>query len=174
MRRGASLRARARGLAAQAPDEGRDRAAAGRRSAAIVLESMQSRHEEETVQKTRAGADDQAGDRHAGRGLPGILPPVDPSRAAGGRAAHRRGLRTATQGHRPRTQTAVRAALRNAGSGRPGRIPTRRDEDPGKPPSRAHPRPGLPSHQGTHRQVLPPTGIPTRCTSTRSGTWNGS
>ena len=96
MRRGASLRARARGLAAQAPDEGRDRAAAGRRSATIVLESMQSRHEEETVQKTRAGADDQAGDRHAGRGLPGILPPVDPSRAAGGRAAHRRGLRTAT------------------------------------------------------------------------------
>lgn len=59
MRRGTSLRARARGLAAQACDEGRDRAAAGRGSAAIVLESMQSRHEEETVQKTRAGADDQ-------------------------------------------------------------------------------------------------------------------
>lgn len=96
VRRGASLRARAHGLAAQARDEGRDREAAGRRSAAIVLESMQSRPKEETVQKTRAGADDQAGDRHAGRGLPGILPPVDPSRAAGGRAAHRRGLRTAT------------------------------------------------------------------------------
>lgn len=154
MRRGAPLRARARGLAAQAPDEGRDRAAAGRRSAAIVLESMQSRHEEETVQKTRAGADDQAGDRHAGRGLPGILPPVDPSRAAGGRAAHRRGLRTATQGHRPRPQTAVRAAFRDARSGRSGRIPARRDEDPGKPPSRTHPRTGLPSHQGTYRQVL--------------------
>ena len=70
--------------------------------------------------KDASSADDQTGDRHAGRGLPGILPPVDPSRAAGGRAAHRRGLRTATQGHRPRPQAAVRAALRDAGSGRSG------------------------------------------------------
>ena len=63
-----------------------------------------------------------------------------------------------TQGHRPRPQAAVRAAFRDAGSGRSGRIPARRDEDPGKPPSRTHPRTGLPPHQGTYRQVLPRQG----------------
>ena len=162
MRRGTSLRARARGLAAQARDEGRDRAAAGRRPAAIVLESMQSRHEEETVQKTRSGADDQTGDRHAGRGLPGIRPPVDPSRAPGGRAAHRRGLRTATQGHRPRTRAPLRAPFRDAGSGRPGRIPAR----PSPPRSAVS--------SGNTSTGSAPTGIPTRCSSTRPDIRNGS
>ena len=60
------------------------------------------------------------------------------------------------------------------GPDEPGRIPARRDEDPGKPPSRAHPRTSLPSHPGNISTGSVPTGIPTRCSSTRSDTRNGS